>query len=97
MTYLTSSSVRILPVTLLNRQVKTRSPSATWLVRTLLMLSYSCDTLTFSNLAGADPADVEVLFEKVQLLPEQLLVVPPRFHPLLPVARMDYSKIQREC
>jgi hypothetical protein len=57
----------------------------------------SYDSLTFSNLAGADPADVEVLFEKVQLLPQQLLVVPPRFHPLLPVVRMDHIKIQREC
>jgi hypothetical protein len=40
--------------------------------------------ITFCNLAGPDPADIQVLLQVVRLLPQQLLVVPPGLYPLFP-------------
>ena len=42
------------------------------------------NSLTFCNLTGPDPADVEIPLQELQFFLEQFLVVPPRFHPLLP-------------
>lgn len=48
--------------------------------------------ITLCNLAGSDSADVQVLLQVVRLFPEQLLVVPPGFDPLLPGEKITYFK-----
>ena len=56
----------------------------------ILMDAQFKNSLTFCNLTGPDPADVEIPLQELQFFLEQFLVVPPRFHPLLPGNIIQY-------